>query len=546
MASAADTVERTGLEWPSGLRIAFIALVYSLTHAVSLLNRGLYWDDWVFWKLDRQVLATAVAEMGSTWPASINDLFYYSQSGITFSRFLTFASMLVASLLLYDVLRRLPGVSRDAAMWIAMVFSVFPAFESRIALVMVGYPLSVALFMCSLWLLVRYGPRPPIPVRVLMAVLFFISFRTGSLLVFFAVVPLLVLIVHPPETRGLGHIVRRLLGYADQLILPVAYWVVTRVWFQPSGRYADYNTPGSANDGFLELLGTGLYNVLVGPIVKAAGSLPFKVPLAVGFVVCVVVALMLWRRPLQHSKRWAQLALTGLAMLVLAVAPYAAVGKAPGNYGWDTRHQLLVPFGGAFLTVAFVYWLVRGGRVSRRIGYGVLVLSIGISAVVHVSSYLAYERDWLKQRALIVAFQADPVVRDSHFILLEDETQDLDVTQRMFYEYTGMLAEAFGDETRYAVGRVYYFGNYQTVTHNVAYEPYYKAGDWAGGPPDCLVTIVRGDLDLRRTSQVLRLMILDWTDRAALDAELGRALSVHARPYTAADRHIDAYPPLMR
>lgn len=523
-----------------------IAVLYALAHGLSLLNRGLYWDDWVFWQQDRAVVAEAAREMGSTWPSAINELFFYGQWGITLNRALTFGSLLLAAFLLYQVLRRLPGIERDTAMWIAALFGVFPAFESRIALVMVGYPLSVLLFMTALWLLARSPLPPRSPSRVAAALLFMASFRTGSLLVFFAVVPVVLLLLDPPVTWRPVPVLRRLLRYADLLVLPVAYWVITRVWFVPTGLYAGYNTPGADTTGIVAGLLEGVWIVLRDPFIKAWTALGFTAPLATAGLGAGVAVAGWMRWPLQSTRRWHLLLAAGLVLVVLAVAPYAAVGKVPTSLEWDTRYHLLVPFGAAFILVALAAAASRRIRIASTVSSAVLAVAVLGSVAVHVHSYIRFERDWLKQEAMMEAFRGSETVEDARFLLLQDGTADLDATSRLFYEYSGMLTEVFGDQSRFMARRIYYHGNWEDVARHDVHMPYYKLADFEGGPPDCVVTVTRGELDLRLTSEVLRLMILDWTDREALRAELARALVLHARPYTAEDRRADSYPPLIR
>lgn len=530
---------------PSFARPLFIALIYSLAHGISLLNRGLFWDDWVFWQQDRHVVAAAAKAMGSTWPASINDLFYYSLGGITANRLVTFLTLLYSALVLYAILRHIPWLTAGQSMWIATVFGIVPAYESRIALVMVGYPLSLALFMSGLWLLVRFAPRVPVLVRLLCAFLFFASFRTGSLLVFFAVVPVVLLLVHPPERFDLRSTVRTLAGYADQLVLPVAYWVITRIWFAPSGLYAGYNTPDGGGVRFVPAFLKGMAISLVGPWGDAATALLFKAPLIVALLAAATAAVVAWRWPAREKGASWLLLLSGFALVVLAVAPYAAVGKVPSYQGWETRHQLLIPFGIAVIVVAAATLVSRVVRL-RGAAAGLLVLVVLGSVAAHVNSYIRYERDWLKQAALIEGFKASPEVKDAHFVLLEDETTDLDRADRLFYEYTGMLTEAFGDQSRFAVQRSYYRGVWAVVGRRYHEAAYYKLAHYEGGGPDCIVRVMRGELDLREAPQVLRLMVLDWVDRDALRAELRRALVVEARPYTARDAGIDYSPQLCR
>lgn len=521
---------------------AFITLVYTLAHGLSLLNRGMYWDDWVFWRQDMSVVALQLKAMGSTWPAAINRLFYYSQSGITLDRALAFVSLLAVALFLFDTVRRLPGLTASASLWIAVVFSVFPVYQARIALVLVGYELCLALFAAAVWLLVRFGPR--VWVQIAAALLLLTAFQTASLLVlFYAVVPAVLLALDPPDTWTVRNLWTKLRGSVVLLGLPLLYWGVKRIWFRPSGLYVDYNQVGSGSTGFVGDLVHGIVNSTVYSVLEA---LPGAVKLGIvhpglkplllaGAVAAVVVVLGLIRWPLERTARDSWLMHAGLVLLVAAVLPYAAVGKVQMNDGWETRHQLLVPIGAAFFIVGWAQSHMRAKR-TRAVLLAVLLAGlVGVSVGRHVNSYIDYQRDWFKQKAMIVLFRDTPEIRRGRYIIFNDHTQYLNQTSwdSYPYQYNGMLAEAFGDEKR--VGLSYMPGGtwwtYAPARPLFYHQPYYKTGEYDGQGPDYVVTIRKGKLDLTSGGTVLRLMMLDWIDRPKLDRELKGALIFQVEKY---------------
>lgn len=532
-------IERKSDAWTTWSRLGFIAFAYALAHGLDLLNRGLYWDDWVFWQQDRRVVAEAARAMGSTWLSSINDLFYYSQGGITLNRVIGFVALLVAAFLFYDIARRLPRMSNDSAMWLAVLFAVFPTFEARIAMVMIGYSLSLVLFMFGLWFLVLAGPKPHPVVRLFTAALFLSSFRTGSLLVFFAVVPAVLLAIYPPGSWSFKPVIKRLFGYADQLVLPFLYWGMTRIWFRPSGLYANYNEVGGGQISAVMAFARGLYNVLAGPVLKAAVILPVPIPLVVAVVAAALVAPVVLRRYKDEptTRAWIMFAI-GMTLLVLAVFPYAAVGKVPEN-GWDSRHQLLVPFGGAFVFFSLVTALRTRKRLARAFGSALLIVIVGASVAINVWHFIEFERDWMKQQALMEEFKLTPEIESASFILLYDQTADIDYNNRMFYEYSGMLAEVFGNQSRLCIPAHLYSGNGLGDASDKANQPYYKLADFAGGKPEIFVTVKRETLEFRSNKQVLRLLWLEWTDQERFHAELRKflTLDVHVLTPKQQDEH---------
>lgn len=521
---------------------ALIVLIYTLTHGLSLANRGLFWDDWIFWQQDRSVVAEAGRSMGSTWPSAINNLFYYSQTGITLDRAVTFISFLLVALLLFGIVRRMPKMTVSTAVWVAVLFSVFPVYQARIALVMVGYGLCLLFFTTAIWLLVRFRSPRPWYVWLFSAVLMVVSFQTASLLVFFyAVVPLVLLVTEPLQEWKWRPAVRVLMRRAAFLAVPVVYWVSKRVFFPTSGLYSKYNVIGGGKTGFWGNLVHGVVNstlfavadAIPGVISKGVVHPGLKPLLLMGAIVgaAALLGLIRWQVRRGESDTW--LTHVGGMFLVAAVAAYAAVGKIPTNVGWETRHQLLVPFGAALMTVGVAQRHAESSKLARVVISVLLVVLIGVSAGEHVNSYIAYERDWLKQRAIMEIARTTPELKTGRYILIEDKTKYLNQADWPPYTYTGMFAETFGDESRLVypwIPGARWF-DYAKVRPYFLHTRYYKTADYSGQSPDYVVTIRKGPLDLRSGATVLRLVVLDWTDRPKLDRELRRALSFTIQHY---------------
>lgn len=516
---------------------SFIALVYALTHTLGLLNRGLFWDDWVFWQQDKALVAQISRDMGSTWPTTINHLIFYSDAGITFARLLSYAALLCAALLLFGILRRLSPLSDNIAMWSAVIFVLYPGYTARQALVMVGYALCLALFLAAVWLLVRYAPSPGIPVRVVSALLFLLSFQTRSLLVMCALLPVVLLMVDPPEAPGVRPLVKKLFSYSEQFALPFIFWAVTRVWFQPRGLYAGYNQLGAEKIEVLPTLWWGVVHSTPLSVIWARVT-PDLSALATTAVLLIPLLLLGWRRwSMRHDSGDLWRLDAGIALMVLAIVPYAAVGKIPHFEAFDSRHQLLVPIGWGLIIATIAKAHVRATRASS-VAVGIcLAVVLSSFAAVHLQSYLGYQREWLKQQALIEAFKTSPEIQGASTILFVDHTPEWNAGHRsesQHYEYNGMFAEAFGDQTRLGVDRAHYPHLPNAFSRGLAElegNRYYKLGNWRRHAPDHVVTIREGKLDLSPSVTVLRLTILDWTDRERLRAELSRAIVLEAKPY---------------
>ena len=158
----------------------------------------------------------------------------------------------------------------------------------------------------------------------------------------------------------------------------------------------------------------------------------------------------------------------------------------PAAENWDSRHQLLTPLGASFMLVYLVR-LAAAGR-ARNLVYALLVVVFTATAI---GTWIAFQKDWYKEVALIENFRTTPEIERGTQFLFEDRTTDLDAMHRTYrpYEYAGLLREAFGDDRRQ--GRA-------------------ARGDRAE-PPWTGVTIEHGSLELT-LPQVCELRVLESRD----------------------------------
>ena len=47
--------------------LSFLTLVYTLAHGLMLFNRGVYWDDWVLYNMDKGLIIDTFKQAGAFW-----------------------------------------------------------------------------------------------------------------------------------------------------------------------------------------------------------------------------------------------------------------------------------------------------------------------------------------------------------------------------------------------------------------------------------------------------------------------------------------------
>jgi len=152
--------------------------------------------------------------------------------------------------------------------------------------------------------------------------------------------------------------------------------------------------------------------------------------------------------------RWASarpptmLAVVGAALVAIGYAPYLLVQKLPTFENWESRHQLLLPFGIAALVVSAL--ILLGDFAPRRLARGVTVVLIAVLAVTAAAAPISLAVDWRKQEQLIALLRESPQIESARTVQFTDLATSWNFGSRTyrFYEYTAFLRAAYGGETR--------------------------------------------------------------------------------------------------
>ncbi len=490
-----------------------MAAVYTAAWGLLLSASGRYWDDWAALDLSSRAVAEWSRQQGLFWQLDLLRVLSSLPGTERIGHALVFVAYLACVIVLYFLLRRLP-VSSGMRVLVPVLFAVFPVNAARYALVDLMYAISLVVFMLAWWLVAVDQDRPAIWREALAAVLFLFSMlSTGSLLMFFIVVPAYVLLQRFWAGRAEG--ATSLARNAYLILLPVVAWFVRSIALRPTGLYASYNSVTSA----------GLFSALVNlPLAfrtsvlePAVGAFRPSMLFAAAVLAIALAGFLLLRRldlsfdaPMRHL-----LALAGAGLILFAVGvfPYLAVGKLPQGAGWESRHQLLVPFGAAVLVYAGIVLAARVLRLRPTVTLLALCLVAGLFVAGDLRTSLEYQVDWYKQVSLMQRMaESAEMERGRHFIFT-DRAADLNAAKPEYaaYEYNGMMRMALGDATRFGVDvrRIEFFDPLLMREHQQ-----YNCWEYEPTSVRYGVTITRGELDATRPWVVAGLM---WQEVFAPD-----------------------------
>lgn len=504
-----------------------IAVVYSAAWGFMLLASGRYWDDWAALDLSARAVAEWSTQQGLFWQLDLLRFLSILPGTDRLGHILTFVAFLVSALALHRVLLEAPAVSRQARVTIPLLVAVFPVNGARFAHVTLMYAVSLAIFMVAWWMFAVESNRPSLW-RWLVAsgLLVFAMLSTGSLLMFSVVIPVYVVWVRWPGIRTPNGAISLAIRCAGLLALPVIAWLIRGRELQPSGLYAEYNelTWVSAREAVSAL--PGAFRASFADAVISSIS-----PWAWIAVLLAPLIYLLMRQVVRNDDRGMSLQeglatlAAGFVLFMVAVFPYLAVGKMPQAIGWESRHQLLVPFGAALIIYGVTILVGRAVRMKTGAVTLAVCVLLGVFIASDIRTSLVYQGDWYKQVALMEWMKTDAVFESGRFFVFADQAADInapvgviaryapdgtrepvDSAHRAvaFYEYNGMMRHVFGDATRLGIGE----DSLRILARLDRYQPFEQYNFWQHerGADAIEVTVGPGERDLRRPGVVIDLM----------------------------------------
>lgn len=508
--------------------IRFITLIYTITFSIILLNHGIFWDDWVLDNQESYLRIAQFAQAGGFINTGYLHSFIFSfNNAILLYRVITFLSYLIVTLLFFKVLGNIKQIDRFSRFYIIIIFAIFPVNFARIAAINVPYSIFLCLFMLGFVIVDFYINKPNLILRLISLVLFFLSFQVGSILFFYATVLLYLFstsfntLKYPTIKFIRSRIfINWLLKYSDYLLLPFIYWILKSIFASPTGLYEGYNAvtlEGLLYDGPLLSI-RSIITSFVEPIIYAfTPEMPIvsiSTYLSVLLMIAVLFSILIkrmfrnelssncFKKNLSQEKHMIVL---GFFLFLLAVYPYAVVGRLPQLYNWESRHQILVPFGASFIIYYGVKLICREFKKYERAFWLLSSFIIILFIFCNINVYLEYQKDWYKQLSLMEAFQQNKYMQNPGTFYFIDASAIKNARNRTyrFYEYSGMFKKTFGDETRMGLD----YEQKGKLDSLVKYfQPYYHLSHYAADSPEYIVTIRKGTININSTKVFLTLM----------------------------------------
>jgi hypothetical protein len=404
-----------------------LLVAYLLAHGgLFLILNAIFWDDWSLYKVAPATILSGFKMAGLSFGGFGQLHVALLSIGPWIYRVLTFVLMFSSGLLVYNIASREDWISDKDRFLIALLFLILPFNWARVALIDFPYTLCYFAFFLAWWCIGKS--------RVIALALFFFSFNTNSLLVFFAL-PMMAWYLRENQARDLRSMTQWAVRRTDFMLLPFVYWFIKKAFYKPYGFYAGYNEQFS------------IRNLILSPIKMVRDFSHLELDLLL--LVCLFV-LFIWliSTAAAHNSDGSskkKLLLAGIISAACGLFPYCVLGLTPTFFDWSSRHQLLMPLGFALLLTAAVSGLNAN---SRALAIATLV---AICVTVNMQTYCQLALDWSKQNDLVSLFAHDEKIRNTQTVVFVDSTENAGHRVYRFYEWNGLMMQAFANEKRFGL-----------------------------------------------------------------------------------------------
>lgn len=502
----------------------FVIAVYTLAYGFLAFNPGLFWDDWTL------INVANTTDFINDSYASGRPLRGYLilailqlPGSVIIIRMLTCLFYFLSGMILMRILGDIREIDKNTRFFIVMFFLLFPVNFGRISITTFSYTVSYLLFFVAFWALATFLKKQKLWLRVLSLIIFFLSFTTNSLLVFYILVILYLLYSGREKILSARGAISHMTAYVDFVLLPIIFWAAKNVLAANYGQYANYNQITtekllSTPKNILLTFRTSFIEVIAGTVTLFFNHVVISLMLI--FLVFLIMRKLFTVGEGVKYVPW----MAGLGMLVFAAGafPYVSVGLLPNLFDWQSRHQLLLPLGASLMMVSTIEIVSKACRIGHSLKILAFSVLISLFILVNASVYFDYQRDWQKQLSLMENLRQEPLIRNNSTFVFLDKARDQNAQGRVyrFYEYNGIMKQVFHEETRQGLP----YSERNTDLSQFVPNSRYNMKNYAHRGTPYLVIINPGNVLTRR--EALRLFIKGFVDPGYYEKEIKNLLSI--------------------
>ncbi|OGC04149.1 hypothetical protein A2276_06010 [candidate division WOR-1 bacterium RIFOXYA12_FULL_43_27] len=450
-------------------KIIWLFLVILLCHGFFLIMNGICWDDYV---LIPQLLSGNYNEVISIYSESgyilggpaylhIAYSFLFGSNLVFGYRFFAFIWIVLSGILVYKIFKKLKFKDLDS-FFIASLASIYPAFKAAFIAIHAHYIFCYFVFILGVYIFVYKVKNNEFSLglsqlfwRGLSILLFVLSFFTSSILVFYCGVLFFIITKDMIGRNSIKIMISSLFKYLDYWIIPMLFFFVEKTYFPAYGFYANQNELQFASTGKLLRVFAAFWK---GIYVAIRASLSIiNIPLFISIPAFVFFACYLFYRLIKEaidSKEISNKLITYVfswMLLILAIFPYAAVGKFPDS-SYASRHLLLVGLPLALILFCFIRFIEKELQLGIKAVNIMFISLILLFSYVGIENYINWQYRFIKDESIMLQLKEMPYSKKYSTFFIENDTNkasssiETAIYNYSYYEWSGIFNKVWKGE----------------------------------------------------------------------------------------------------
>ncbi len=431
-----------------------IIVVYILTHWALCFVSGVFWDD-LSYETHDFIRFKNVAMMTGRPEWLILIPFAWSLPHNSY-RILVFIMYGLQCVLFYKILLKTGFLDKNNSLLFSLIYITVPVNDARLLLSNFTYAVGLTMFHISIYLYLyiykteNLNNGKYIICRIFTLILFCFSFILNSLLFFYYVFFLFILLANYYKEFGKGFSGKKLLysmrmtfvGNLDFLAIPLLFFFVKNICFPVYGVYADYN-----KINFSTLFVSVIKTFVLIPATLEAVLLNYINRFnSVEKILMLIVGCFVFLRSLPQKndqimsiRRNVYILLVAFFVLFMGIFPYVAVGRSSiDTTGVQGRDSILLSFGIAIVIYALTNYC------SDNLKNTVCAVLILLGALHFNLWYWEYQKDYYNQLSFEAKIDLPYIRSHQNFIVINKSRSKIEGDR--FYSFSHNARHVFDNK----------------------------------------------------------------------------------------------------
>lgn len=435
--------------------IVVLVVLYIATNFIMFFNQGKFWDDWC---LSSQEGIRAIC-IGTGIPFMIPVHFFLinlTTHPALLYHLLTGIIEIIGIGIFYKCLILL-SVSRSHAFFLTLLFVLVPYNSAKMTMACFMYSIGNLFLLFAILFFIFFVYKNQLLIRIISIICFILSFlflpsTLVMALAFFLLMAVLSLnMAIEFKLIYFKKVLNKLLNWSDFILIPFVFWVARTIFLKPTGIYAA--------EGYREF---SISSVLLSPInlmlafiqnfvgigVLSESYSISKTHALLFIAIFIMIYIFIRKYKLAMQLNDKRLLYVGLYFFIAGAFAYIMVGLSISFDTFNSRNQILLRFGAAFL-IFYLVSLIHSQKAQKLI----ITTIISIFIVATISNQLQFQKSWFKQLALEKAFAQEKLLSEGINFVIIDQTNEYNEYKQYYrsYCFAGILYKTFGTQTRFAI-----------------------------------------------------------------------------------------------